>query len=130
MKRNLATSSALAIGLLIVSNSVFAHHGISTYDLARTITLTGTISDFDWANPHCLVHMDVKDDRGDVRHWTLELASTYTMSRRGWIRDSLKPGDRVAAETHPARNGTTIGISATAKYVLRFVVNGKAFSYQ
>ena len=130
MKRNLATSSALAIGLLIVSNSAFAHHGISAYDLARTITLTGTVSDFDWANPHCLVHMDVKDDRGDVRHWTLELASTYTMSRRGWIRDSLKPGDQVAAETHPARNGTTIGISAAAKYVLKFMVNGKALFYQ
>jgi hypothetical protein len=125
MKSKTLGCFAVAIGLLTVSSPIFAHHGTSEYDIKKTITLTGTITAFDWVNPHCLVHMDVTGDNGEVRHWTLEMSPTYSMSRRGWAKDTLKLGDQVSAETHPARNGAPIGISAARGFMLNFAVNGK-----
>ena len=123
--------SAVGVALLLtVSAPAWAHHGNSRYDLEKTITLTGTITGFDWGNPHCLVHMDVKGEKGDVQHWTIELASPFTMSRAGWSKDSLMNGDTVVAETHPARNGLTLGISSTSHTVMKFVVNGKPLAAQ
>jgi Family of unknown function (DUF6152) len=107
-----------------------AHHGNSGYDLNKTVVLNGTVTGFDWGNPHCLVHLDVKGDKGEVQHWTLELASPYTMSRAGWSKDSIMLGDMLTAETHPARNGLPVGMSSTSKSVMRFVVNGKPLSTQ
>jgi hypothetical protein len=114
-----------AVLLLAISSPAFAHHGTSRYDLTKTVTLSGTVTGFDWGNPHCLVHMDVKSESGEVQHWTLELASPFTMSRVGWKKDSLMPGDTIVAETHPAKDGIALGISATSKSVMKFVVNGQ-----
>jgi hypothetical protein len=116
--------------LLLISIPAFAHHGTSRYDMDKTVTLNGTVTGFDWGNPHCLVHLDVKGDKGDMQHWTLELASPFTMSHAGWSKDSLMNGDMLVAETHPARNGLTIGISSSAHSVMKFVVNGKAMAGQ
>jgi hypothetical protein len=93
--------------------------------MKKTIALTGTITAFDWGNPHCLVHMDVMDDTGHFRHWTLEMSSTSAMSRRGWAKDTLKRGDQVIVETHPAQNGIPLGITSSPDFALKFVVNGR-----
>jgi len=114
--------------VLAISGAVLAHHGTSRYDLEKTVTLSGTVTGFEWGNPHCLVHMDVKADNGEIQHWTLELASPFTMSHAGWSKDSLKLGDELVADTHPARNGISLGISATSKNIMKFVVNGKSLS--
>jgi len=102
-----------------------AHHGIAHYDMNKTVVLTGTMTAFNWGNPHCLVHMDVTGEGGRVQHWTLEMSSISAMSRRGWTKDTLKLGDMVIAETHPARSGIPLGISANPDFNLKFVVNGK-----
>lgn len=121
-----------AIGLLLAAGSlipvgrpVSAHHGITNYNMKKTIVLTGTITAFDWTNPHCLAYVDVADDSGHLKHWTLEMSSTYAMSQRGWTKESLKRGDMVAIETHPAVNGAPIGITAGPGFALKVVVNGK-----
>ena len=119
-----------ALLLLVLSAPAFAHHGTSRYDLDKTVTLTGKVTGFDWGNPHCLVHMDVKGDNGEVQHWTLELASPFTMAHAGWSKDSIMLGDMLVAETHPARNGLALGISSTAHSVMKFVVNGKPLATQ
>jgi Family of unknown function (DUF6152) len=116
--------------LLAISIPAFAHHGTSRYDLDKTVTLNGTVTGFDWGNPHCLVYMDVKTDSGKVQHWTLELASPFTMAHAGWTKSSLMLGDTLVAETHPARNGLTLGISSTSHSVMKFVVNGKPLATQ
>ena len=126
MKRTLKSVLAGLGTMAVLCAPAAAHHGNSRYDLQKTITLTGTVTGFDWGNPHCLVHMDVKGEKGEVQHWTLELASPFTMARAGWSKDSLMNGDMVVAETHPARNGLMLGISSTSHAVMRFVVNGKA----
>jgi hypothetical protein len=114
-----------AAGLALVSGPISAHHGITNYDMKKTIVLSGTITAFDWSNPHCLAYVDVIDDSGHVRHWTLELSSTFTMSHRGWDKDTLKRGDQVTLETHPARNGAPIGITMGPGFALKVLVNGK-----
>jgi Family of unknown function (DUF6152) len=129
MKGTLAARLAVpAFAFLWCSSSVLAHHGTSRYDLDRTITLSGTVTGFDWGNPHCLVHMDVKATDGEIQHWTLELASPFTMSHAGWKKDSLRLGDELVVDTHPARNGVALGLSATSRSVMKFVVNGKPLS--
>jgi hypothetical protein len=117
-----------AFVVLAISIPAYAHHGNAGYDLDKTVTLAGTVTGFDWVNPHCLVYVDVKENDGQVEHWTLELASPFTMSHAGWTKSSLMVGDMVVVETHPARNGTTLGVSVTSKSVMKFVVNGKPIS--
>jgi hypothetical protein len=130
MKRMRFKFSAATVVLLAISIPAFAHHGTSRYDLDKTVTLNGTVTGFDWGNPHCLVHLDVKGGKGEVQHWTLELASPFTMTKVGWSKDSLMLGDTLTADTHPARNGLTIGISSTSRSVMKFVVNGKPLATQ
>ena len=120
------------VGLLVVAavfawvpSPISAHHGVTNYDMKKTIVLTGTITAFNWSNPHCLAHLDVADDGGNVRHWTLEMNSTFAMSQKGWGKDTLKRGDQVSVETHPARNGAPVGITSGPGFALKVVVNGK-----
>jgi hypothetical protein len=115
----------VAAFLGLVSSPATAHHGITNYDMKKTIVLTGTITGFDWSNPHCLAYLDVTDDREHVRHWTLELSSTFTMSHRGWDRDTLKRGDQVIVETHPAKNDAPVGITIGPGFALKIEVNGR-----
>ena len=119
---------SLITTLFLMSNPILAHHGVAHYDMQKTIVLTGSMTAFNWGNPHCLVHMDVRADDGHVEHWTLEMSSTSTMSRRGWAKDTLKQGDQVIAETHPARNGIPLGITASPEFILKIVVNGRNLS--
>jgi len=125
MRRKALCFPVVTVVAFLVSSPIFAHHGVAHYDMKKTIVLTGTLTAFDWGNPHCLVHMDVMDETGHFRHWTLEMASTFAMSKRGWGKDTLKRGDQVIAETHPAQNGTPLGISSSPDFALKFVVNGR-----
>ena len=130
MRRQALCFPVVAVVAFLVSSPISAHHGVAHYDMKKTIVLTGTLTAFDWGNPHCLVHMDVMDDSGHFRHWTLEMASTFAMSKRGWGKDTLKRGDQVIAETHPAQNGTPLGISSSPDFALKFVVNGREIPFR
>jgi len=125
MRSKLLSLLVVAAGFALASSSISAHHGVTNYDMKKTIVLSGTITAFDWSNPHCLAYVDVTDDKGQVRHWTLEMASTFTMTHRGWDKDTLKRGDQVTIETHPARNDVPIGITSGPGFALKVVVNGK-----
>jgi hypothetical protein len=113
------------VAALLFAVPAWAHHGTSAYDFTKTITLNGTATSFDWGNPHCLLHLDVKASSGAVERWTLELAPPTAMSRKGWDKGSIKPGDEVTIDAHPAKNGIPLGISSSTSYVLKTVVNGK-----
>lgn len=119
--------AAAGVALIAVTPSA-AHHGVTNYDMKKTIVLSGKVTAFDWSNPHCLAYLDVSDDSGQVKHWTLELSSTFSMAQRGWTRDSLKRGDSISVETHPARNGAPVGITSGPGFILKVVVNGKEVS--
>jgi len=117
--------SAFAAGLLVAAPA-FAHHGTAGYDMAKVVTLTGSVTKVDWTNPHIVVYMDAKDAGGSLQHWSLELSAPLLMQRFGWTKDSVKAGDHLVAETHPAKNGAPVGTSGAATFILKFVVNGTA----
>ena len=123
MQKTLLLVSAVAVGLLI-ARPAFAHHGTAGYDMAKVVTLTGTATKVDWTNPHIVVYMDAKDAGGNLQHWSLELSAPLLMQRFGWTKNSVKAGDQLVAETHPAKNGAPVGTSGAATFILKFVVNG------
>lgn len=126
MKNRVLVVLAAVAALGVSSKPVFAHHGVAGYDMAKTIAVHGTVTKFDWSNPHVVVYMDAKSDSGEVQHWTIEFASPVHMVRAGWSKNSMKAGDDISIDTHPARNGAPIGITSTITFILKTVVNGQA----
>ena len=111
MKSRPAALMVLLAGLLAASGPVWAHHGNSAYDEAHWITLSGTVTEFVWSNPHCQIFMDVKDDKGKVVNWAIESQSPGIMRRNSWNRTSLQPGDQITLTLAPAKNGAPVGFS-------------------
>jgi len=105
MKLGLPAYFFVAVGLMVVSLPLSAHHGAAEYDNAKTISLQGTVTALQYLNPHALILFTVKDDKGQTADWTAELQSPNLLSRRGWSRSTLKPGDQVVITGHPVKNG-------------------------
>jgi hypothetical protein len=97
---------ALCVGLLSGAFPLFAHHGQATYDETKLATIMGTVSSFEFTNPHALLTVIVKDDKGNIQKWIGEGTSPNMLVREGWDRKTVKPGDQITATGHPARNGT------------------------
>lgn len=95
-----------AVALLAASVPVFAHHGKATYDETKIATIMGTVSSFEFSNPHAELYLDVKNEKGNIEKWVGEGTSPNMLAREGWNRRTLKPGDMITATGHPARNGT------------------------
>ena len=106
MKSKMFAGIRLAVGFLIVSGPLFAHHAQSVYDTTTRITLEGTVTKVEWANPHILLFFDVKDDKGNVENWGTEFSSPITLRRNyGWSQSTFKPGDRVSITGNPRKDG-------------------------
>lgn len=106
-------SMALA-GLLTVGLPLLAHHsGAAEFDSTKKINLTGTVTKVEWTNPHAHFFMDVKDAKGNVVNWNLELASPSILIRNGWKRNSVKEGDVVTVTGSQARDNSNLGIAQT-----------------
>jgi Family of unknown function (DUF6152) len=88
---------------------VFAHHADVAYQRTSIELKNATIVKVAWINPHGIVTCDVKDDAGNVSRWVLEMGSPSAMTRVGWDRNSLSPGDVVKIDVNPAKNGTKFG---------------------
>jgi hypothetical protein len=111
MNIRLGTSILLIAGLLVVCSPLSAHHGNSAYDEAHWITISGTVTEFVWSNPHCQIFLDVKDDKGAVVNWAIESQSPGILRRNSWTRTSVKAGDQIAITLAPAKNGAAVGFS-------------------
>src|ERR1700674_2703191 len=86
-----------------------AHHGNAAYDEKNPVTLKGTVTEFAWTNPHCQVYFDVKDDKGNVVHWSVESLSPGKLLRAGWTRDAVKVGDQITITLEAAKSGAPVG---------------------
>lgn len=98
---------AVTIGLALLSTSVLAHHGSSVYDTKLT-TYKGTVTDFQFMNPHTEIWFDVTGADGKVEKWTGEAPSLTTMSRLGWNKNLFKPGDQITFVGNLAKSGAKI----------------------
>jgi hypothetical protein len=97
------------VSLLIVSVPLVAHHGGAAFDTDKKIILKGTVTEWYWANPHCLIQLDVKDPGGQTVHWVTETSAPPSMVNAGWTKVSLKPGDQVSVTVEPVKNGNPLG---------------------
>jgi len=100
---------AIVLGFLTVSVPLMAHHGAAAYDTTKKLALKGTVTEWFWANPHCFLRFDVKDDKGNVVHWAVEASNPSDMVNLGWSKQSFKPGDEVTVTLEPVKNGLPIG---------------------
>ena len=103
-------STLLGLCLALVP-AASAHHSQSEYDLRAKVDVEGAVTKVEWKSPHAWIYVDVTSDNGQTVNWSFELPSPVTLMRRGWTRDSLKPGDRVKVTGAPAKNFPTIAIA-------------------
>ncbi len=91
---------------LVGQQPALAHHSFAAFfDSAKTITLRGTVTDFHFTNPHGTIGLDVTDETGKVQRWRAETNAPVVLMRRGWTRDSVKPGDIITIDGWVARDG-------------------------
>ena len=101
------TLGAVALAALMAAVPVFAHHSFAVYDRTKVLTLKGNVKSFQWTNPHCVVWVLVQPEGGgEPQEWSFETTSPGVLTRGGWTRNSVKPGDRVAVEFYPLRDGS------------------------
>ena len=91
--------------LLIFTAPLWAHHGTAAYDSSRTVAVKGTVTDFQFVNPHVLIFFDVRDEKGGVQRWQGELTSPNHLSRSGWNKHTLQPGDEITFTGVRAKSG-------------------------
>jgi len=110
------TTVAVCLGLsLALVPAAWAHHSQSEYDSRSKVDVEGAVTKVEWKSPHAWVYMDVTNDTGEKVNWSFELPSPVTLMRRGWTRDSLKPGDRIKVSGARAKNFPTIALANTIK---------------
>ena len=108
MKTRLIAVSLLA-GVLAVCLPVFAHHGNAAYDGTVTVLKNATVTKLAWANPHTIIQFDVKDDKGELVHWSSELGSPSALGLIGWNKASLQPGDVITVYIHQSKTKNPVG---------------------
>ena len=111
MTTRLSLLPACAAVSLLLASAAWAHHSQSEYDLRGKVEVEGAVTKVEWRSPHAWIYVDVVNDKGEKVNWSFELPSPVTLMRRGWTRDSLKPGDRVKVTGAPAKNFAAIAIA-------------------
>jgi hypothetical protein len=91
-----------------------AHHSFTMFDAQKQTTLTGTVKEFQWSNPHCWIQLMVDEGHGKQSEWSVELASPRMIFQGGWKPGSVKPGDKVTVTMHPMKDGSKGGSLVSA----------------
>lgn len=124
-----ARLAALALGAaLLAATTTTAHHSIlAKFDDTKPVTLTGIVTSVDWTNPHAHVFVNVRDAKGQILNWAVELESPIDLKQNGWSPETLRPGDNITVRGIAARNGSrqtwgrSVVLTATGREV--FTVN-------
>ena len=103
--------AALAISAATLS----AHHSFAAFDMSKEQTITGVVSRFDWTNPHTFIWVDVVNDKGVTENWAIEGMSPNYLGRRGWSKNSVKPGEKITISIRPLKEGKTGGMFIRAQ---------------
>jgi len=111
MKRTLLRLLALAFAMAMTA---WAHHSFTMFDTSKSITIVGTVTEFQWTNPHSYIEIDVPDESGAVKHWSIEMGSPSILQQSGWKFSSLKKGDKTTLVINPLKTGLAGGFLNTA----------------
>ncbi len=104
---NLKSLSLAVATFVALGASAWAHHSHANYNTDEFTNLSGTVTEVAWGNPHVWLYMEIADEQGRPRAWTMEGGSLQALMRGGWQRDSLKPGDRISVRCHLVRDGSS-----------------------
>ena len=96
---------AMAVGVLAVAGSLWAHHAGSLYDREHPVTVVGTVTEYLFINPHVQIHFEAKDESGTAVKWVAETAPPQRLYRAGWNTKTLKPGDQITVSGAPYKDG-------------------------
>jgi hypothetical protein len=110
VRRRLLCIGEVSALVLTISGGASAHHSFAVFDHTRTVTVKGTVTKFQWTNPHAFLELDVADDTGNVHPFTIELTSINMLARVGWRSNMIKAGDRVKAVVAPLLSGQPGGL--------------------
>jgi len=108
MRNALLAAIFVAVCLLLYSGPALAHHGGGAYDQAHPVTMTGTVKEFLFIQPHPLITLAVKDDQGTVTEWSVEMTAPNHLVHYGWNGKKLKPGDQITIVGLPSKNGLKV----------------------
>ena len=108
-------SAALIAALAMAGTTLSAHHSFAAFDMTKEQTITGVVSRFDWTNPHTFIWVDVTNDKGVTETWGIEGMSPNFLGRRGWSKNSVKPGDKIIVSIRPLKEGKTGGMFIRAQ---------------
>ena len=125
MNRAKFVGAIIATVVLGVSaNSAFAHHSSAMYDRTKEVTLSGVVKEFQWTNPHMYLWVTVTDDKGVDTLYGIEGSSPNSLSRMGWNKHTLDPGDKVTVELQPLKDGRPGGFFVKAMKDGKDIVGG------
>ena len=110
---------ALVVGAVAGGKSVSAHHATTMFDYKKIVTLTGTVIEFQWTNPHSYVQIRAPNDTGGSDEWSIEVGTPNVNARMGWRKDSIKPGDKLKVTLSPLKDGQHGGTLRTATFRFR-----------
>jgi hypothetical protein len=96
--------------LVLLASPLLAHHSFAMFDHTRTLNLKGSVTKFQWTNPHAYIELDVPDAKGGMTHFSIECTSINMMQRAGWRSTMIKAGDKVKAVVAPLTNGDPGGL--------------------
>jgi len=113
----------LCAAVLLTSAAAFAHHSSAGIDRTKSVTLTGTIKQFSWTNPHSWMEVEVPDEKGGTITWKVEMTSPAYLVRAGWKSTTLKTGDEVKITVRPLRDGSPGGL-----FVSALLADGRTFT--
>jgi len=109
MRFYLALAGALMLGAM-APGAVQAHHSMAMFDQQKKVTLTGTVREFQWTNPHCYIQLMVTDAAGKTTEWSMEMGAPMYLYAHGWRPSTLKAGQTITISIYPLRNGGPGGV--------------------
>jgi Family of unknown function (DUF6152) len=113
---NLKIAAFVAIAAVCFAAQGQAHHSFAMFDHEKMITVSGTLIEFEWTNPHCWLHVGVADAAtGRTLDWAFEMGSIGQVTQQGWKTDTVKPGDKITIEAYPMKDGSRGGQYQGAK---------------
>jgi hypothetical protein len=120
--RGLTTTVIAAASVLACAPAARAHHSHSMFDTSTEVTITGSVTTFSYRNPHVFLYLDVKNEKGEVLSWTVEMSNITNMQARGIFRSTFKAGDVVTVKLNPLKDGRPGG-----NYTSVVAADGKAY---
>jgi hypothetical protein len=104
MRAKISLAAVCFAAFLVVAGPALAHHGTASYDTGKVVTVKATMTEFRFINPHVQLYFDVKNEKGETEKWQAELTAPNKLSRAGWDKHTLKPGDSIAASGYVSKN--------------------------